>query len=155
MGSVFGKVQNFLLGNNEDDVDYIDDEDELDEAPPRREYERKGEVRDKKRDNVTKLYPDARYEIILNKPKTLEDATGVVNNLRMNNVCVVSLEGIEKTQAQRIVDFLSGSAFALGSAIERISNDIFIIAPDGITIAGKLKSDVMSESAVFPWIASR
>jgi len=151
--SVFGSFTNFLLGANNND--YIEeDEEEFDEAP-RREYERKGEIRDKKRDNVTKLYPEARYEIILNKPKTLEDATGVINNLRMNNVCVVSLEGIDKSQAQRIVDFLSGSAYALGSVIERISNDIFIIAPDGIAIAGKLKNEYMSESAVFPWIASR
>ena len=154
MGSVFGKMQNFFLGNFDDDA-YIDDEDELDEAPDKREYDKKGDVRDKKRDNVTKLYPDARYEIILNKPKSLEDAAGVVNNLRMCNVCVVSLEGVEKPQAQRIVDFLSGSAYALGSVIERISNDIFIIAPDGVTIAGKLKNDCLSESAVFPWIASR
>ena len=120
-----------------------------------RDIDRRPDIRDKRRDNITRLYPDSRYEIILSKPKSLEDATGVINNLRMSNVCVVSLEGIEKMQAQRIVDFLSGSAYALGSVIERISNDIFIIAPDGINIAGRLKNELKADSAVFPWIASR
>ena len=179
--SVFGKMQNFLLGaNEEDDDEYETDEPEFidtssirrdydrretlkrdfDRKPDirdidRRDFDRKPDIRDKRRDNVTRLYPDSRYEIILSKPKTLEDATGVINNLQMSNACVVSLEGIEKTQAQRIMDFLSGSAYALGSLIERISSDIFIMVPDGINVAGWLKSELKSESSLFPWTASR
>jgi len=151
MLSVLGKMQNFLLGSDEEDDDnYIEDKTTgfSDPYPAKREYERRVE----KRDNVTKLYPDARYQIMLSKPRTLEDATGVINSLRTSNVCVVSLEGVENKQAQRIVDFLSGSAYALGSVIERISNEIFIVAPDGVSISGKLKSDLKSDTAVFPWI---
>ena len=192
MRAALYKLQDLLLGSNDDeeedfDDEYEDDEEEFIEPAPaksrRREsretrepvrrsesYARENQIRERETharsersenpppryDNVTRLHPETtRYEIILTKPKSIDDAPEVVNNLRANNVCVVSLEGIEKDKAQRIADFLGGSAYAFGGSIERISNDIFIITPSGVTVSGKIKNELKTENTIFPWILGR
>ena len=205
MLAVLGKMQDFLLGyndeeDNDDDDEYEKDAKILEPAParrkhaqrragsvsqsqhnPRSEYSRNDNYRNDnyrtenyrndnhrneshrnddyrnetpyRYDNVTKLYPDVRNsEIILTRPKSIDDAPGIVSNLRANNTCIVSLEGVEKDKAQRIADFLGGAAFAFGGSIERVSNDIFIVAPSGVTVSGKLKNEIKTESSIFPWV---
>jgi len=121
----------------------------------RKEYDKKTEYRSPKQDNITRLYPESRFDIILTRPKNVDEAAAVINNIRANNVCIINLDGVEKDKSQRIADVLGGAAFSLGCGVERISNGIFIIAPNGVSISGKLKNEIKSESSIFPWVASR
>ena len=79
----------------------------------------------------------------------------MINNIRAMNVCIINLEGVDKAVSQRIADILGGAAFYAGCSVERISNGIFVIAPNGVSISGKLKSEIKSDSSIFPWVASR
>jgi len=121
----------------------------------RKDYEKRIESRAVKNDNVTRIYPETRYEIMLTHPKTVDETSAVINNIRAGNVCIINLDGVEKDKSQRIADVLGGAAYSLGCGVERISNGIFIIAPNGVTISGKLKNEIKSESSIFPWVASR
>ncbi|GAE87717.1 FtsZ-interacting protein [Acetivibrio straminisolvens JCM 21531] len=63
---------------------------------------------------------------------------------------VVNLGSVQKETAQRIVDFLSGAIYALDGNIQKVSSDIFIVAPHNVDIMGDLKGDITAK-AVFPW----
>jgi len=155
--SLIGGLQSFFMGGFEEEDDGDNNvinpvrEREMrvvEPAPSAKNYALK-------HNNVTRLYPDSKYDILLTCPKNVDDTSAVINNLRENNVCVINLEGVEKSISQRVADVLGGAAYSLGCAVERISNTIFIIAPDGVNISGKLKSEIKSETSIFPWVASR
>ena len=93
-------------------------------------------------------------EILLCKPVTLEDARPVCECLKNNIICVINLESVDKATAQRIADFLGGVCDALNGGIQRISHDIFLIAPDNIVITSQIKDELKKNSRVLPWIQS-
>jgi len=149
--SLISSVQNFLLGSYEED----DDQEIAVNEKTYRDTEQK--YRAPKTDNITRLYPESEpgYKIILTNPKNVDDTSALINNIRANNVCVINLDGVEKNISQRIADILGGAAYFAGCTVERISNGIFIIAPNGVNISGKLKSEIKNDSSIFPWVASR
>jgi len=57
---------------------------------------------------------------------------------------VVNLQRIQRDQAVRIVDFLSGTVYALGGDIQKIGTDIFLCTPDNVDVSGSI-SDMMGE----------
>jgi cell division inhibitor SepF len=60
------------------------------------------------------------------------------------------LEGLEKESARRVVDFLSGAVYALDGSIQRVSSNIFIIAPNNVDIMADFKEELRNKG-VFPW----
>jgi len=85
------------------------------------------------------------------QPVSLEDARDISEHLKSKKPVIVNLEEIEKETAQRIVDFLSGTVYALNGNIQKISGEILIIAPNNVDIMGDFK-DELTNKGVFPWI---
>ena len=152
--SIFGGLSNLFSVYDEEDDGVVERNDERDYKETR-QAEPAVKTRAPRQDNVSRIYPEARCEILLTSPKNVDDTAAVINNIRADNVCVVNLEGVDKGISQRVADVLGGAAFSLGCSVERISHNIFIIAPNGVSISGKLKSEIKSESSIFPWVASR
>lgn len=75
-------------------------------------------------------------EVCVIKPTTVEDAREITETLLANRTVVLNLEGLEVDIAQRIIDFTSGSCFAMGGNLQKISNYIFIITPKSVDISG-------------------
>ena len=91
-------------------------------------------------------------EIVICRPETLEDARPVCEYLKNNVICVISLESVDKAIAQRIADFLSGACDALDGGIQRISHDIFLIAPANVAITSEVKEELKKNGVILPWI---
>lgn len=74
--------------------------------------------------------------VTIYSPKTYADVQDMIDNLRRNESIIVNLEGIESSSAQRILDFLSGAAYALGGSMRRVKemNSTFLITPQGTGI---------------------
>jgi len=70
------------------------------------------------------------------RPQTFNEAQIVADFLKEGKTIVVNLEGIEIGQAQRIIDFTSGSCFAISGNLQKISHYIFIITPASVDISG-------------------
>ena len=104
-------------------------------------------------DNIKQIKPDVASEIVLAQLKTINDAPDVVNNLRVNRVCIVNLEGVDVDTAQRIADFLGGASFAMNGSIERINESIFVMAPLGTSIKDLLKQGDKASSGIFSWVS--
>ena len=73
-------------------------------------------------------------EIKTIKPKTFNDAKTVSDLLREKIAVVVNLEETDSIEAQRIVDFIGGTTYAVDGKIKSISSKVFICAPKNVTV---------------------
>ncbi|MCH4191232.1 MAG: cell division protein SepF [Butyrivibrio sp.] len=78
----------------------------------------------------------AGMEVCVIKPTTVEDAREITETLLANRTVVLNLEGLDVEIAQRIIDFTSGSCFAIRGNLQKISKYIFIITPASVDISG-------------------
>ena len=78
----------------------------------------------------------AGMEVCVIKPTTFEDAREITETLLANRTVVLNLEGLDVDIAQRIIDFTSGSCFAISGNLQKISHYIFIITPRSVDISG-------------------
>ena len=128
-----------------------DEEDEPEEVPQRAERDRKSEAANapsRQKPRVVKSNPSnpkisqmrprkgSGMEVCVIKPRSMEDTHEITETLQENCTVVLNMEGIDMDLAQRIIDFSSGSCYALHGGLLKISNYIFIITPKGVDISG-------------------
>ena len=75
-------------------------------------------------------------EVCVIKPKSMEDAREITETLLEECTVVLNMEGLDLDVAQRIIDFASGSCYAIHGNLQKISNYIFIITPESVDISG-------------------
>ena len=75
-------------------------------------------------------------EVCVIKPVTVDDAREITETLLANRTVVLNMEGLDVDIAQRIIDFTSGSCYAISGNLQKISNYIFIITPKSVDISG-------------------
>lgn len=81
-------------------------------------------------------------EVCVIKPKSVDDAREITETLLEGRTIVLNLEGIDLDVGQRIIDFTSGSCFAIGGNLQKVTNYIFIATPKGVDISGDFQSIV-------------
>ncbi len=84
------------------------------------------------------------------KPQDFNEAQTVTEYLREGKAIVINLEGIDLSVAQRVIDFIGGSCFALDGSLQAISANIFIAAPQAVDVSGDLRSEILNETTVSP-----
>ncbi|WP_397537438.1 cell division protein SepF [Rummeliibacillus pycnus] len=77
-------------------------------------------------------------KVILSEPRVYAEAQDIADNLKNKRAVVVNLQRIDRDQGIRIIDFLSGTIFALGGDIKRIGTDIFLCTPDNVEVDGNI-----------------
>lgn len=160
---VMDKFLNYMKLNEEDDDFYDDDYyDEPVEEKPRkvpavREKEEPVLEEEKAvRKTPTKVTPmrqtkktNAGMEVCVIKPTSIEDAREITETLLANRTVVLNLEGLDVDIAQRIIDFTSGSCYAINGNLQKISHYIFIITPAIVDISGDFQ-EILSGSFDVP-----
>ena len=90
----------------------------------------------KLQDNPTQL------RVVVVQPNTFDEAKDITIHLKQDKPVVVNLESVDGALAHRIFDFLCGAVYALDGSIQKISNRIFIIAPENVEImTDEIKTD--------------
>lgn len=74
--------------------------------------------------------------IALFVPKVFSDAKTIVNQLLLHEAVIVNFSAIDSTQSSKIVDFVAGAIYAVEGSIEKISDDIWLIAPNNYAVSG-------------------
>ena len=159
--SVMDKFLNAMKLNDEED-EYYDDDFYDDDPEP---VKKPSAVRDdasmdddrvvkKSTPKVTpmrqmKKMPGTGMEVCVIKPTTVEDAREITETLLANRTVVLNLEGLDVDIAQRIIDFTSGSCFAISGNLQKISHYIFIITPASVDISGDFQ-EILSGSFGVP-----
>ncbi len=80
--------------------------------------------------------PEVNSHIDLFVPKVFSDAKTIVNQLLLHEAVIVNFSAIEKDQSSKIVDFVAGAIYAVEGSIEKISNNIWLIAPNNYSVSG-------------------
>lgn len=75
-------------------------------------------------------------EVCVIKPTSMEDTREITDTLRSNRTVVLNMEGVDVSLAQRIIDYASGTCYAISGNLQKISNYIFIITPPSVEISG-------------------
>lgn len=148
---VMDKFLNYMK-LTEDEDDYYDDDyydDEPEEKPKKsitvKEPVVKEELEEKPKKTTPKVTPLRQsprkvigngMEVCVIKPTTVEDAREITETLLANRTVVLNLEGLDVDIAQRIIDFTSGSTFAISGNLQKISHYIFIVTPASVDISG-------------------
>jgi len=81
-----------------------------------------------------------KQQVILTRPESFNDAPAIATNLRNKKAVVLNLEGVDKALARRVVDFLSGCAYALDGSVKKISQATYLFCPYNMEVQGDLKN---------------
>ncbi len=129
------KILNFFgYGDEEeyDDDEYFDDEeDEVEVNPRSKRYDERNEgfFRRSKKPRVVSVQERAKSSVIIFSPKTYADAQPLVMHLIQNKHVIVKLDKVERPVAQRILDFMSGAAYACDAQVSEVSKgSIYLFA---------------------------
>ena len=124
-------------------VIYRDDTYE-DEKPAKKVSQKVTPIRSVKR------APGPGMEVCVIKPTSVDDAREITETLLNNQTVVLNLENLDVEIAQRIIDFASGSTYAISGNLQKISNYIFIITPACVDISGDFQEIVSGTFNVPP-----
>lgn len=151
------------------DDDYIENEaaaaeEEFENEPPRREarvYETKTyeepapryeepKIRRKPQPAPQQAAPmRMRTEFPFVAPKTFEEASKIADDLRNRKTVVMNLEACDPETARRLLDFLSGVAYAIGGKVNRVSTRTYMITPNNVDLVGDAVDDLEASGIYF------
>ena len=74
------------------------------------------------------------------------DTQNIVDNLKRNKPVIVNLEAVDKQEAQRTLDFISGAIYAINGDIQKINSAVFVLVPANVDISGNIPDDLKGKS---------
>lgn len=172
MAKFVDKIKDFIAGpyddEYEDDYDDYEEEEEYEDYRPRTREKKELPVRETRESvdysasrssrkaqaqpQVVDFKSSNTQQVVIMKPECYEDAQGICDNIKAKRPVVVNLEKVEYPVAQRIMDFLSGTCYSLDGSIQRVSSNIFIIAPVNFDISSDTREEPkLNKSVILPW----
>ena len=148
---VCGKIG---LSDADDEMDYK--EDEYEEENKKRQARQEKPADDDKvvdlqsangRNNVVTTY---KMKVIVIEPKSFDDAQQVANNLREKKPVVINFENTDAESAKRIIDFISGTTYALSGEIKKVGHNVFLCAPSNVDVSYTEEERRVSNE--MPWL---
>jgi len=149
-----------VLGIPDDAEEYEDEELEID-APEDNDEKKddaaasKGGIfgsksnSDIKQNKVVNIHTTTQLQVVLVKPEKFDDARPVADHLNSKHTVVLNLESTNKDVSRRLIDFLSGVAYANNGQIKRVANSTYIITPYNVNIMGDLLDELESSGVFF------
>ena len=121
------------------------DEDALEERQPRPVFSR----RESKASAPPPAPEKGKMKLHLVNPSEFGEAAEIADSLKSRQAVLMNLEMADDVTARRMIDFLSGVAYALGGKIMRVSGQPYIVAPTNVDLLGDAVSDFESAGLYF------
>ncbi|MCR4400631.1 MAG: cell division protein SepF [Syntrophomonadaceae bacterium] len=99
--------------------------------------------------NLVSIHTAKTIKVVVCEPATFEEAQAIADNLKNRRQVVINLEKTQAEARQRIIDFVSGTTYALDGHTEKLGDNIFLFAPSNVEIAKEARPSVRS-SSIFP-----
>ena len=80
-------------------------------------------------------------KMILMEPRAYSESQQIVDHLKARNTVVVNLKRVTSDQAKRIVDFLSGTIYAISGDLQKLGGGIFLCTPNSVNVEGKISDE--------------
>ena len=148
--SLLDELKKWTHPYEDEDEEYEDDFPDLrdrgdtgafaDERPSRRERDRDEDRRNK----VVNIHATTQLKVVLVAPKQFELAAEIADHLRDRRAVLMNLEQTDKNIARRLIDFLSGVAYAQDGKIRRVASATYIITPFNVDLMGDQLDDMES-----------
>ncbi|MBR3229436.1 MAG: cell division protein SepF [Bacilli bacterium] len=84
---------------------------------------------------------DGNSKMILLEPRAYSESQQIADHLKKRNTVVVNLKRVTPEQAKRIVDFLSGTIYAISGDLQKIGGGIFLCTPNNVSVQGKITGE--------------
>ena len=88
-----------------------------------------------------KISDSGNGKMILLEPRAYSESQQIADHLKKRNTVVVNMKRVTPDQAKRIVDFLSGTVYALGGDLQKIGGGIFLCTPKNVDVEGAITDD--------------
>ena len=149
--SLLDDFKRMIRPTSDEDDDYDVDFDEqdspfLDERP---RMERDRPVVGDRRGKVVNIHATTQLKVVLVKPERFETASEIADHLKEKRTVVMNLESTHKDIARRLVDFLSGVAYAGEGKIKKVAANTYIITPYSVDIQGDLIDELENNGLYF------
>ncbi|WP_019378509.1 cell division protein SepF [Virgibacillus halodenitrificans] len=134
--SIKNKLKNYFTMDDEYEYDYIEEADD-----PTQEQSDK-----QSKKNVVSLtsMQQATSKVVLCEPRNYNEAQEIADNIVNRRAVVINLQRVDRNQAKRIVDFLSGTVYAVKGDIQKLGAETFLCTPDNVDVTGSI-SEAFSE----------
>lgn len=81
-----------------------------------------------------------KQDVVLFHPSSFNDCTKAADDLRDRKGIIVNLENVDKALSRRVVDFLTGCAYALDGKVNKIAQSTYLFSPHNMNVVGDLET---------------
>lgn len=153
---LFDSIKNIMTIPDEDEFDQELEELEEKEAPKKKvQYENTKPQKNEAAPRVlggrgkTVPYNQSQMQVVLVKPDRFEDVTAIADHLNDKKTVVLNLESADRETSRRIIDFLSGAAYANHGNMRKVAVCTFIIVPTDVNVMGELMLEELEENRMY------
>ncbi|TXC92038.1 cell division protein SepF [Metabacillus litoralis] len=147
--SIKNRFKSFFALEDEE-YEYIEEEQENEYESQQQALPQKQQPQNHKHNVVSLQSVQKSSKVVLSEPRVYAEAQEIADQLKNRKAVVVNLQSIQRDQAKRIVDFLSGTVYAIGGDIQRVGMNIFLCTPDNVDVTGSI-SELVSEEEHQRW----
>jgi cell division inhibitor SepF len=146
MGKILDKFKYFIgIDDYEEEEDLVFEDTAEEEAS----FDVTAPKSKKFNNKVVNIHTNSNMKIAVHEPLSYEEAPAIIDDLKLRKAIVVNFEQLDTTIKRQIFDFINGGLYAVEGKIQKVTKDIFILAPNNIEIDG-LK-DELKNRGIFPW----
>ena len=129
--SIKNKIKNYFTMDDEYEYEYVE-ETELPETPNKNSKQKSQNVV-----NLTSVQQPT-SKVVLCEPRNYNEAQEIADNIVNRRAVVINLQRVDTGQAKRIVDFLSGTVYAVNGDIQKLGAETFLCTPDNVDVSGTI-----------------
>ena len=130
-----------ILNTALDFMGFLTTEDEEEDGPKIETVSRKSN------EKIVSLYPKVSQPTIVHiTPKVFEDVMGITKRLLNKSIVTINLELVDVALRNRIIDFCSGSVYALDGGVMKLADNVYLLAGQGVTLKER-----PTDASKFPW----
>lgn len=145
--SIVDKFRN-KMGMNQENEEYVEEQTAaVSEEPADTNYQLADNVVDFK----NKAKANNQMKVMVIEPVSFDDAQQVADHIRNHKPVVVNFENTNGDIAKRIIDFISGTTYALSGDIKKVGKNVFMCAPDNVSVNFSEESKKQPQNTTMPW----
>jgi cell division inhibitor SepF len=139
MMSMKGKFRNFF-GIEDEEYEIIEEEIEQEDKPQRR-----SERKEEKANVVSLKSVQKSAKMVLFEPRSFNEVQDIADHVVNRRSVVINLQRVDTQQARQIIDFMSGTVYAVSGQIKKLGSQTFLCTPENIEISGNI-TEIMEEA---------
>ncbi|HBT18923.1 MAG TPA: cell division protein SepF [Clostridiaceae bacterium] len=143
MGKMFTSLKNMMGFEDEELYDDYEMEDLEEETAlePKESFTVMGRRKEVKEQNKVVNLHGNQTKVHIMKPDTFDEAPLISDSLKANRIVVVNTTGLEPRTAQRLLDFIAGSTYALGGDLQEVESGVYVLSPSTVEVARDSKEE--------------